>query len=48
MKILISDIETAINANIKNHILITNEKNKTLKISSITNSLSDTINIITK
>ena len=42
----ISDIETAINANIKNHILITKEKDKTSKASSIANSLLDTINII--
>ncbi len=41
-----SDIETAINANIKNHILISKEKNKTSKASSIANSLLDTINII--
>ena len=40
----ISDIKTAINANIKNHILITKEKNS---INSA-NSLFDTINIITK
>ena len=45
----ISDIKTAINANIKNHILIKSSynKNEDEKVASISaNSLFDTINII--
>ncbi len=41
-----SDIQTAINANIKNHILISHENNKNSNNSFIANSLLDTINII--
>jgi D-glycero-D-manno-heptose 1,7-bisphosphate phosphatase len=43
----ISDIQTAINANIPNKILISNDKNK-LEIPNIVTSLLDTINIIKK
>jgi D-glycero-D-manno-heptose 1,7-bisphosphate phosphatase len=42
-----SDIQTAINANIPNKILISNDKNKS-ENSNIANSLLETINIIKK
>lgn len=41
----ISDIQTAINANIPNRILISNEKNH-LELTNIANNLLETINII--
>lgn len=42
----ISDIETAINANIKNHILISDKKSEISNASFIANSLFDTMDII--
>ncbi len=41
----ISDIQTAINANIPNSILISNEKNHS-EVTNIVNNLLETINII--
>jgi dTDP-D-glucose 4,6-dehydratase len=41
----ISDIQTAINANIPNSILISNEKNHS-EVTNIANNLLETINII--
>lgn len=42
----ISDIQTAINANIKNHILISSQTSESLEVSFRANSLLDTISII--
>ncbi len=44
----LSDIQTAINANIKNHILITTQTSESLEVLFTANSLLDTINIITE
>lgn len=42
----ISDIQTAINANIKNHILISTQTSESLEVSFRANSLLNTIDII--